>query len=110
MSTRGSVKILGVRYFMRGDAYPSFAKRVLLKALKKSSTREGIVKAANKEAKFDWLSKMVKGERFGFPFEEYRWIVNTRDKTVKLDEEFQKRSDKRFKEFNKKLKSGKIKF
>ena len=110
MSTRGTVKILGERYFMRGDAYPSFAKRVLLKSVKKSDNRAGIVRAANKEAGFDWLSKMKKGDRFGYPFEEYRWIVNTRDKTVKLDKEFQKRSDKRFKEFNKKLKEGKIKF
>lgn len=110
MSMRGSVRILGVRYFMRSDAYPSFAKRVLLKALKKSNTREDIVKAANKEAKFDWLSKMVKGDRFGFPFEEYRWLVNTKTKTVRLDTEFQKKSNKRFKVFNKKLKEGKIKF
>ena len=108
MSTRGTVRILGERYFMQSDAYPSFAKKVLLKALKKSDTRAGIVRASNKEAGFDWLSKMKKGEQFGYPFEEYRWIVNTRDKTVKLDKEYQKRIDKRFKEFNKKLREGKI--
>jgi len=110
MSTRGTVRIHGERYFMRSDAYPSFAKKVLLKALKKSDTRAGIVRAANKEAGFDWLSKMKKGERYGYPFEIYRWILNIRDKTVKLDKEYQKNYNKKSTELMKKLKAGKIKF
>ena len=53
---------------------------------------------------------MKKGERYGYPFETYRWIVNMRDKTVKLDKEYQKNYNKKNTELMKKLKAGKIKF
>ena len=110
MSTRGTAVIGGQRYFIATDACPSYAKSKLEYAVKNANTVSGVVRLANKKAYSGWLTKMSKGERFGYPFEEYRWIVNMRNKTVKQDIQRKRRHDRMHKNFMKRLKEGKIKY
>lgn len=82
MSTRGSLRIGRKRYYIRSDAYPSFARRVLKGALKRSKTKTGFIKTANKIAGFKWITGIApKG--FGYPFEEYKWKVSLKQKKIK---------------------------
>jgi len=60
MSTRGYVKIKGKYYYLRSDAYPSFAEERLSYAVKHAKTPKGIIKIANRQAGFDWINSPLK--------------------------------------------------
>ena len=86
MSTRGFVEIVGKKYYIRCDAYPSFAVGILNQALKQTIAMEirskGLFKnlfidKANKLAGFEWIlihEKIPKGESFDI-FMEYGYKV-----------------------------------
>ncbi len=82
MATRGSIYVAGKRYYISSDAHPSFAKKVIRGALKVSKTRRQFVLNANKMAGFRWIDTRVSTKGFRPPFEEYRYKVNIRKKSV----------------------------
>lgn len=88
MSTRGYVKAGKDYYFIRSDAYPSFARTTLEKALRKckNNTYDCVIKHANKIAGFTWIMKSEPAEkdwRMGV-FCEYGWEIFPKIKKVKL--------------------------
>ena len=88
MSTRGYVKAGKDYYFMRSDAYPSFARATLEKALRKckDKTYGCVIKHANKIAGFTWIMKSETAEkkwRMGV-FCEYGWEIFPKTRKVKL--------------------------
>ena len=89
MSTRGTLEIDGERYYIGSDAYPSFAKKHLRKALSMNpESAKHFIEEANEVAGFKWIHGKAP-KSFTYPFEEYVWKVNLSKKTIKrnLEEE-----------------------
>jgi len=88
MSTRGSIKIGSIKYYISSDAYPSFAKPVIQKTLRKRPTsNKEFISIANKiVGKItgirhpSWISGLAPRE-FGWPHEEYTYTINLKQRT-----------------------------
>ena len=83
MATRGSVRIGNVYYYIRSDAYPSFALHILKKAVRRAKSRRSFIRIANELAGFRWIDGRAPKKFINSPFEEHRYIVNLSKRTVK---------------------------
>jgi len=111
MSTRGTAVIDGKKFYIRSDAYPSFAKPVIKKALQSledyyagyDRTLRFIFKA-NCAADFEWISTEELKGKFDLIFDEYHWIVNTTRGTFRQDMVHQRKFDKEVRKVTKEMK------
>ena len=97
MSTRGIAEINEEKHYIGSDAYPSFAKKTLKKAMTRLLKNvnykywdtqrrvEQFILFANSEAGFIWIEFEVFTEKLTPLFEEYRWIINVDRGTVRED-------------------------
>ena len=83
MATKGAVKIKNTYYYISSDAYPSFAKKILLKAVKISKTPREFITNANKLAGHKWIAGRVSKKWLNTPFCEHIYEVNLRTKSVR---------------------------
>ena len=88
MSTRGYLKAGKDYYFIGSDAYPSFVRPVLQKALRrcKDGTYNCVIREANRIAEFKWIDvnePVDKEWRMGI-FCSYGWEIFPKSKKVKL--------------------------
>lgn len=77
MSTRGSIEIGNSYLYIRSDAYPEYANKVLAKTLaQKPNDIHAFIRTANRIAGFEWVYSNTGGSDYKDSiFEEYRYIV-----------------------------------
>jgi len=101
VTTKGSLKVGGKSFYLQSDASPEHATLWLKRALAaKPRTIKEFVGVVNILAGFDWIYEELKSTNsfFDSPFEEYRWVINLRDSTFRLDREHRARHLKRVEE------------
>ena len=88
MSTRGSIEIGNSYLYIRSDAYPEYANKVLAKTLaQKPKDVHAFIRTANRIAGFEWVYSNTGGSDYKDSiFEEYRYIVNLHSHTFHLDQ------------------------
>jgi len=83
MSTKGAVKIKNAYYCITSDAYPSYAQKLLFKAVKISKTPREFVSNANKLAGHKWINGSLNISWVKSPHCEYLYEVNLHTKKVR---------------------------
>jgi len=85
MSTRGSVKIAGLWYYIGSDAYPSFALVILQKAVKIANSSKQFISIANGLARFKWINGRASKDFIHDTLSnEYSYEVNFTKRTVHI--------------------------
>ena len=94
MTTKGSIKVGNKSFYLQSDSQPQTATAWIRQALKaKPRTVREFIVAINTAADFDWAAEELNpNDRFfDSAAEEYRWLVNLRDRTFKLDKDHRAR-------------------